>query len=288
MRVAAVDIGTNSMRLLVVEDGREIGRWEEVTGLGRGVDATGRLSADAVERTLEVLERYGRTMRELGVGRVRAVATSASRDAANAAELLDRAASALGVRPEVVPGTEEARLAFAGATAGASAPGPFVVVDIGGGSTELVWESRAVSMDIGSVRLTDRLLPERPASPEEVRAAGEHVDGLLASVDVDPFETALGVGGTWTSLAAVALDLPAFDRSAVHGAPLGRAQLAGLVERLARLDVAETAAIPALDPKRAPVILAGAVIAERVSAHLAAESVVVSCNDLLDGVVAGL
>jgi len=286
---AAVDIGTNSMRLLVVDgEGAELGRWEEVTGLGRGVDGTGRLSEEAVARTLAVLSRYGRTIAEAGADHVRAVATSASRDAANAGEFLDRAEAALGVRPEVVAGVEEARLSFAGATAGARGAAPYVVVDIGGGSTELVWEGGAASVDIGSVRLTERLLPDRPASPAALRAAAGHVAGLLAPVGVEPFRTALGVAGTWTSLAAVALSLPAFDRAAVDGTALTGEALAGLVESLARLTVEETAAIPALDPKRAPVILAGAVVAERVAAHLGADAVVVSTHDLLDGIVAGM
>lgn len=289
MRKAAVDIGTNSMRLLIVdEDGREMGRWEEVTGLGRGVDRSGRLAEDAVDRTIEVLTRYGSLMRDLDVGRARAVATSASRDAANREEFFSRAESALGVRPQLIPGVEEARLAYAGATADGPGSGPYLVIDIGGGSTELVGAASATSIDIGSVRLTERLLVDRPASGDQMAEAVCHVDELLATVEVEPFATAIGVAGTWTSLAAIALSLPSFDQRAVHRSRLARESLSTLVDRLAALTVEETAAIPALDPKRAPVILAGAVVASRVAERLGTGEIVVSCHDLLDGVAAAL
>lgn len=289
MRKAAVDIGTNSMRLLIVdEDGQEMGRWEEVTGLGRGVDRSGRLADDAIDRTIEVLTRYGSFMRDLDVGRARAVATSASRDAANREEFFSRAESALGVRPQLVPGVEEARLAYAGATADGPGSGPYLVVDIGGGSTELVGAACATSIDIGSVRLTERLLVDRPASGAQMAEAVSHVDELLAAVDVEPFVTVIGVAGTWTSLAAIILGLPFFDQRAVHRSRLARESLSTLVDRLAALTVEETAAIPALDPKRAPVILAGAVVASRVVERLGVGEVVVSCHDLLDGVAAAL
>jgi exopolyphosphatase/guanosine-5'-triphosphate,3'-diphosphate pyrophosphatase len=284
VKVAAVDIGTNSMRLLVVHrigDGlAELGRFERVTGLGRGVDATGELSEEAMDRTLLALSEFGGRMREIGVERRRAVATSASRDARNREVFFDRAELALGVRPEMISGDEEAALAFAGATSRTAEPAPHLVVDIGGGSTEFVTVDGGRSFDIGSVRLTDRVLFDRPASPDQVAAARAAVAEMF--LPVTPFAgSVIGVAGTWTSLARIHHG----DTVLVH---LSLADITGLVERLAGLTEEQTAALPGLDPARAPVILAGAVIAEGAATATGAERVVVSEHDLLDGVVAGL
>jgi exopolyphosphatase/guanosine-5'-triphosphate,3'-diphosphate pyrophosphatase len=284
VKVAAVDIGTNSMRLLVVHrigDGlAELGRFERVTGLGRGVDATGELSEEAMDRTLLALSEFGGRMREIGVERRRAVATSASRDARNREVFFDRAELALGVRPEMISGDEEAALAFAGATSQTGEAAPHLVVDIGGGSTEFVTVDGGRSFDIGSVRLTDRVLTDRPASPDQVAAARASVAEMF--LPVTPFAgSVIGVAGTWTSLARIhhgGTDL-------VH---LSLADITGLVERLAGLTEEQTAALPGLDPARAPVILSGAVIAEGAATATGAERVVVSEHDLLDGVVAAL
>lgn len=283
MARAAIDIGTNSMRLLMVgDDGREIVRLARVTGLGRGVDATRRLDPDAVGRTLEVFDQFGRLCDAHDVDRRRAVATSATRDAENRDEFLDLAAELLGVRPEVIGGDEEARLAYAGATAGRT--GEFVVVDIGGGSTEFVTESGQVSVDIGSVRLTDRLLPNRPVAYETVETAIEHVHGLFTGIDVPTGRPVIGVAGTWTSLAAISLQ----REGSVHDVTIERLTVERLVVRLAALSVEETAELPGLDPARAPVILAGAVIAREAMRRLGVMEVTVSEHDLLDGVLAGL
>ncbi|HSJ28447.1 MAG TPA: Ppx/GppA phosphatase family protein [Acidimicrobiia bacterium] len=287
MTRAAIDIGTNSMRLLIVDEGgHDLVRLARVTGLGRGVDAGRRLSDDAVARTLAVFEEFRRHCDERSVGRVRAVATSATRDAGNRQEFLDAAESVLGVRPQVIPGEEEARLSYVGATLGRT-DDP-IVVDIGGGSTEFVHATAGrivgVSVDIGSVRLTDRLLPHRPATYDELEAASEHVDGLFASLELPTSRPVMGVAGTWTSLAAIRAGSPA----AVHDAVLDRLTVDRLVARLAAASVEETASLPGLDPARAPVILAGAVIAREVMRALVATSVTVSERDLLDGVVAGL
>ena len=291
---AAVDIGSNSMRLLVVDDeGVERRREARVTGLGGGVDRSRRLSGDAVERTLGVLAEYGEAMRESGVDRVRAVATSATRDAENREGFLDQAERALGVRPEPISGVEEARLSFAGATRDVPGSGPYVVVDIGGGSTEFVWgdgEVEAVSVDIGSVRLTDRVLTDRPASFDQLEAAMRQVEELFVA-EVGPvpvFRVAVGVGGTWTSLAPIVLQLSVYDREAVHHSTLERIDVDRLVERLAAMSIEETERIPALDPARAPVILAGAVVARESMRFLGASSVLVSEHDLLDGIVSEL
>jgi exopolyphosphatase / guanosine-5'-triphosphate,3'-diphosphate pyrophosphatase len=283
---AAIDIGSNSIRLLIVDDaGVDIVRRQRVTGLGRGVDSSRLLSAGAVEETLAVLEDYRRRCDAHGVMELRAVATSATRDAHNRDDFIDRAATVLGVRPDVITGSEEAELAFTGATAGRM--GECVVVDIGGGSTEFVYRNDAIgaaTIDIGSVRLTDRLLPNRPASYEELETAAQHVAGLFEDVDAPGGRVVVGVAGTWTSLAGIL----AADAAAVHDSVIDRLAADRLVVRLAALSVDETAQLPGLDPARAPVILGGAVIAREAMRRLQTGEVRVSERDLLDGVVAGL
>jgi exopolyphosphatase/guanosine-5'-triphosphate,3'-diphosphate pyrophosphatase len=286
VRLAAVDIGTNSMRLLIAEDIAgslvELGRWVRVTGLGRGVDATGRLDPGAVDRTLLALAEFGGRMSKMGVERRRAVATSASRDAANAGDFLDRAELALEVRPEVITGGEEARLSYLGAVSSLPPEEAYVVVDIGGGSTEFVSAQGGRSIDIGSVRLTERALPDRPAGEEELAKARALVTEIFQPVAPSTARL-VGVAGTWTSLAGIKRGV--FD---VHHAELTRSDVAGLVARLAAMTVEQTAALPGFDPARAPVILAGAVLAEGAMDALAAERALISEQDLLDGVVASL
>ncbi len=288
-RLAAVDIGTNSMRLLVVEDGREVLRLQRVTGLGRGIGPDGRFDPEAVERTLTVLGEYGEILRRHRPDRVRAVATSASRRATDRDGFLARVAQVLGVEPEVIDGREEARLSYLGATSDPPGSGPFLVVDIGGGSTEFVWSDGEVSVDVGSVVLTDLALPDRPCPFEQLEAASRLVADELRRVELpDRIGTVIGVAGTWTSLAAISLGLDRYSRERVHHSRLDRLAVDRLVERLASLTVEETAAIPALDPARAPVILAGAVVARESIRRLGVTEVVVSEQDLLDGIVAGL
>ena len=299
MKVGAVDIGTNSVRLLVASlveadlFGPDRLAWLDrrvtVTSLGRGVDATGRFNPEAVGRTLAVLSGYGEALRSWGVDKVAAVATSATRDAADRDAFLDRAERALGVRPSVSPGDVEATRSFWGATADIEGAAPYLVIDPGGGSTEYVLGKErpaySVSVDVGSVRLTERSLPLRPATPGQLDRARAEVARLLRPVVLpeDP-GTAVGVGGTFTSLAAIALDLPQYDMEAVHGSVLGVDQLRGLMERLGAMTVEQTAAIPSLDPARAPVILAGAVIAYMSAVHIGADEITVSESDILDGV----
>ena len=284
MKVGVVDIGTNSIRLLLADDTGDLGRWEEVTGLGRGVDATGELSESAIADTLTALARYGGMMDDAGVAKRAAVATSASRDASNREEFFDRAEQALGVRPALISGELEAALAYAGATIDLNLPGPIVVSDIGGGSTEFATEAGGVSVEIGSVRLTERRLPRRPASPREVAAARDEVADLFASIEVPSASSLVGVAGTWVSLSGIAGGQPTHDLPAVHGSQLSRNQLADLVESLGNLTVAETAAIPGLHPARAPVILSGAVVAAGVMDATGAEEAYISGRDTLDGV----
>lgn len=292
MTRAAVDVGTNTVRLFIeVDGGREI-RETVVVGLGRGMERSGRLSPDGVEAAISVLTEFGGLLRRHEASRVRAVATAAARTASDADEFLARATQALGHPVEVITGEEEAALSYAGALAGLPGRSSTVVVDPGGGSTEFIMgeEGYAVSVPIGSVRLTDRALPDRPASEEAVAAAAGMVGRLFAERVRLPRrpERMIGVAGTFTSLAAIHLGLERYDREWVHGAVLGLADLVALVAMLRRLDIAETAAIPSLDPGRAPVILAGAVIAVEALRLSGLPEVQVSESDLLDGIVAGL
>ncbi|MGC3994255.1 MAG: Ppx/GppA phosphatase family protein [Propionicimonas sp.] len=295
---AAVDCGTNSVRLLVSrrEDGGlvELDRRLHLTRLGQGVDATGRFRPDALARTLDAMADFGAELDRLGVPAAhrRVVATSAARDAANSDEFFSGARLRLGVDAEVIPGEEEARLSFAGATSGL--PGtaqPVLVMDIGGGSTELVLGSdgvpaHAVSLDVGAVRVRERFLPSDPPAPAEIGAARAHVDELLdgSGIAFDRVATWVGVGGTATSLSALALHLPAYDRARVHGSVLAHRDLDSLTAELLAMPVAEVAALPTMVPGRADVICAGALICAAVGDRVAAD-LVVSEADILDGIV---
>jgi exopolyphosphatase/guanosine-5'-triphosphate,3'-diphosphate pyrophosphatase len=236
-----------------------------------------------------VLAAYGTALRSAGAERVLAVATSATRDAANRDEFLDAAEGVLGVRPEVISGDAEARLSFRGATAGLPGPAPYLVIDPGGGSTEFVLGESVpgfvASVDIGSVRITERALPGRPAPHSDLLAAASSVEAMFRAVDLpDTPGTVVGVGGTYTSLAAIALDLPRYDRLQVHRSVLSLDDLTSLAARLAGLTIEETAAIPSLDPARAPVILGGAIVAEAALRRSGRREVTVSEADILDGI----
>ena len=287
-----MDIGTNSVRLLVVSPEGEVGRWQTVTGLGRGLGERG-LAEESMARTVETLGRYGELISDRRVTAGRAVATSAVRDAANREEFLDRAEEALGIRPETISGEEEARLSFAGAVAELSGKENCMVVDIGGGSTELVWRNRegvieGVSLDLGSVRMTESVLPDRPPSRPQLQQAFAHAAEMLGAVSIPLRSRVVGVAGTWTSLAAIGLGLETYDRRQVHHSAMTAAQLAIMLAELAKLTVAETAAIPSLDPARAPVLLAGTVIAHESLRRLACPEALISESDLLDGLIAAL
>jgi exopolyphosphatase/guanosine-5'-triphosphate,3'-diphosphate pyrophosphatase len=294
MTVAAVDIGSNTVRLLITaDDGAEVAREVVVTGLGRGVDAAKVLERSAVDATLEVISRYAELCRRSGVGRIGAVATSATRDARNGAAVMDEIAELLGVVPEVIAGDREALLSYAGATDGLDS-GPHVVCDIGGGSTEFIeGEAGSVSWshsyDIGSVRLTDRCLGGHPPSPDRVARARAEVDAVLSEPRVRArTDTLIGVAGTFTSLAGIHLGLDRYDRAAVHGTMMTTDDIATLGDALAIMTLRELEAIPSLDPARAPVIVAGAIIAQRALLAASAEEVRVSEHDLLDGLTAEL
>lgn len=277
--VGVVDIGTNSMRLLITNGEMDLGRWEDVTGLGRGVDATGMLSEEAIERTIGALARFGAIMDREGVERRAAMATSASRDSSNRDVFLDRAESALGVRPTLISGEQEARYAFAGATARWDGPRPWVVSDIGGGSTEFVTEDREVSVDMGSVRLTERWFDNRPVAPDRLQSARLAVRAMFEGVIHTDVGSLLGVGGSWTEIGGlVGGPERDVDLATVTGEEVGR-----LVDTLAGMTVEESATLPTLNPKRAETILGGVVVAEAVMTTLGADTAVQSIADTLDG-----
>lgn len=298
LRVAALDCGTNSLRLLVTDvrgdTKHDVVREMRVVRLGQGVDETGRFHPDALQRTLAVTREFGELATVLGAERVRFCATSAARDAANADELNDGVEAILGVRPEVLTGEAEAQASFLGATRSIS--GPALVVDIGGGSTELVvgddgevgWSH---SFDVGSVRLTERFLHGDPATVQEVTALESYLDGMLRPrvADLDPVSTFVGVAGTITTVAAHALELPSYDSSRIHGARLPVDDVRTACLSLLRMSVADRRALPFMHPGRADVIGAGAMILDAVldAVPLATDTVTVSEHDILDGIAWG-
>ncbi|CCH86428.1 Ppx/GppA phosphatase [Modestobacter italicus] len=307
-RVAAIDCGTNSIRLLVADVPPEgahtdLLRRMEVVRLGQGVDATGRLAPEAIERTRVVLAEYAAQARELGAERVRMVATSASRDAANRADFEAMVTATLGQLPDVVPGVEEAELSFLGATASLSAAAqahgappprpPFLVVDIGGGSTEFVLGDAggvraARSVDIGCVRLTERHLRSDPPPPDEVQAAEADIRAALALVTADvpvaEAATLVGLAGSVTTVAALALALPAYDADAIHGSRIPVSAVRSVSAGLLTATRDKRAAYPVMHPGRVDVIGAGALILRVVMDAFDLEEVVVSEHDILDGI----
>jgi exopolyphosphatase / guanosine-5'-triphosphate,3'-diphosphate pyrophosphatase len=307
-RVAAVDCGTNSIRLLVADVPAEgahtdLLRRMEVVRLGQGVDATGRLAPEAIERTRVVLAEYTAQARELGAERIRMVATSATRDAANRADFEAMVAATLGQLPDVVPGVEEAELSFLGATASLSAAAqahgappprpPFLFVDIGGGSTEFVLGDAggvraARSVDIGCVRLTERHLHSDPPPPDEVQAAEADIRAALelvaADVPVHEAATLVGLAGSVTTVAALALDLPAYDPVAIHGSRIPVAAVRSVTAGLLSATRAKRAGYPVMHPGRVDVIGAGSLVLRVIMDAFDLEEVVVSEHDILDGI----
>ncbi len=302
MRVAAVDIGTNSVRLLVgdVESPagalRTIDRRMHITRLGQGVDSARRLAPEAVERTLTVLREYQDAIESNGVTRVRATATSAARDAENRDDFFTAAKSALGTELELLSGEEEARLSFAGATTGLDAAAPYLVVDIGGGSTELVLgttEPEALcSVDVGCVRITEQYLHSDPPAPEELSNAVSAVRDQIADVDraipdLRDAATLLGLAGTVTTVAAVEQGLP-YDRDRIHHFRLTREAVEDVFRTLALEPVAERRHNPGLEPERVDVIVGGVIVLASILRTLEFDDLLVSENDILDGLARSL
>lgn len=300
MNVGAIDIGTNSTRLLVAEVGAgvpaAVERLMRVTRLGQGVDGARRLAPEAIERTVAVLAEYRTVLDRHGVERVRATATSAARDAENRDDFFDAAEAALGVRPGLLSGTEEAGLSFAGATTGLAAPAPFLVVDIGGGSTEFVVGTNApeasISVDVGCVRITEQFLASDPPSPEELSAAISVVQGYLADVEqavpVEKAATMVGVAGTITTLAAIELGLGEYDSEKLHHFRLTRAAAEDVFRTLATEPIEARRHNPGLDPGRVDVIVGGALTLVAILRTFRIDEVLVSEADILDGLALSL
>jgi exopolyphosphatase/guanosine-5'-triphosphate,3'-diphosphate pyrophosphatase len=302
VRLAALDVGTNSTRLLVadVTDGvitTEHAREMVITRLGQGVDRTGRFDPAALRRTLDVLAAYADTCRRLGVERRRLVATSATRDAADRQAFLDGVRDLLGVEAEVLTGQAEAAAAYRGATSDLLGDQPTLVVDIGGGSTELILGSgpdaeASVSLDIGCVRLFERHLHSDPPAGTEVAALRADVAAHLARVGgvLDPgrAERVVGVAGTVTTVTAIALGLEAYDPRRIHLAALGAPDIAATAEKLAAMTVAERATLPVMAKGREDVIAAGALLLDELVQAFRVQQVIASETDILDGVLLGL
>ncbi|MGW0483865.1 Ppx/GppA phosphatase family protein [Nonomuraea sp. NPDC003214] len=309
MRVAAVDCGTNSVRLLIADVGddslTEVERRMEIVRLGEGVDRTGRLSPDALERTFGAMLRYRELIDRHGAVATRVVATSATRDAGNRDRFTDGVREIFGVAPEVVTGAEEAELSFTGSTRGllrlspeTEVPQgplpPYLVVDIGGGSTEFVVGSRhaeaAISVDIGCVRLTERHLRDAgdPPSAEALESVVADVEKALdrveAEVPVRQAHTLVGLAGSVTTVAGVALGLPEYDPARIHHARISAEQVHEVTRRLLAMTHGERAALGVMHPGRVDVIGAGALILDRIVRRFTFAQVVVSEHDILDGI----
>jgi exopolyphosphatase/guanosine-5'-triphosphate,3'-diphosphate pyrophosphatase len=300
-RVAGIDCGTNSIRLLIADlpdepgaELRDVTRRMEIVRLGQGVDRTGRLAAEAIERTRLALVGYAEAIADAGATKVRMVATSASRDASNAAEFREMVHATLGQPPEVVTGGQEAELSFRGAVVGLppGLPAPYLVVDIGGGSTEFVRGTTTVessiSVDIGCVRMTERHLHDDPPTPAQVAAAraeiASTVERALSHVDGARARTVVGLAGSVTTVVAIALGLDSYQPERIHHTEISTAQVTAVTEELLGLTRAQRLALPVMHPGRADVIGAGSLILQVVLDLVGAAGVVASEHDILDGI----
>ncbi len=301
-RLGAIDIGTNSVRLLVADvDGageaaklESLDRRIQITRLGQGVDESRRLDPEAISRTLDALREFRGALDELGVERARATATSAVRDADNRDEFLGSAADVLGFEPELLPGTEEARLSFLGATAGLDEPAPYLTLDIGGGSTEFVVGTHEpeglISVDTGSVRITEQHLRSDPPEPEELSEAVSVVRAHLADVErevpaVRDAATLIGVAGTITTVAAIELGLTEYDRDKIHHFRLDRTAAEDVFRTLATEPVEVRRHNPGLEPGRVDIIVGGTLILVTIMRTFDFNELLVSEADILDGLV---
>ncbi len=302
--VAAIDCGTNAIRLLVAEvdaDGtlHEHARLMQIVRLGEGIDRTGEFSAEALNRTFAAVDEYADVIRELGASRTRFVATSASRDASNRDAFIAGVRRRLGIDPEVITGTEEAALSFAGAVRGlppGRATPPALVVDIGGGSTEFVLGGTepefSASVDVGCVRMTERHLHDDPPTQAQIAAAWVDIEAAVAAAgERVPFAQAgclVGLAGSVTTVAAMAMDLPEYDASVLHGAVVSADEVAAVTSSLLAMTRAERAALPFMHPGRVDIIAGGAMVLQAAMRSAGADRVVVSETDILDGIVYSL
>ncbi|MFJ9811465.1 exopolyphosphatase [Streptomyces sp. NPDC101158] len=297
-RVAGIDCGTNSIRLLVADVHPETGELIEldrrmtIVRLGQGVDRTGRLAPEALERTFAACRDYAAVIEEFGAEKLRFVATSASRDAENRDDFVRGVVEILGVEPEVITGDQEAEFSFTGATGELHGDDRRLVVDIGGGSTEFVVGNRHVeaarSVDIGCVRLTERHVRHDPPTAEEIAAIRADVRAALdlaaETVPLTEAGTLVGLAGSVTTVAAVALGLQEYDSTKIHHSRISRAQVDAVVDRLLGSTHDERAAIEVIHPGRVDVIIAGALVLAEIMERTGAAEVVVSEHDILDGI----
>lgn len=292
--VAAIDCGTNSTRLLVSEGGRvTLDRLMRITRLGKGVDGTGRLDGDAIARTVDVLREYRAVMDRFSVERVRITATSAARDAANRDEFFDAAHAVVGARPELLSGDEEGRLSFLGATADLDpASGPFLVCDIGGGSTEFAFGATsceaAISIDVGCVRITEQFLHGDPPTAEELSTALSvievHLDDVARAIPDGPeAATFVGLAGTVSTAASVELGLATYDRDRIHHFTLTKAAVEDVFRTLATEAIADRVFNPGLERERADVIVGGLCVLVTIMRRWGLSTCLVSESDILDG-----
>ncbi|MFP1629103.1 exopolyphosphatase [Streptomyces sp. 5K101] len=301
-RVAAIDCGTNSIRLLVADVDPESGSLVDldrrmiIVRLGQGVDRTGRLAPEALERTFAACREYAAVIKELGAETVRFVATSASRDAENRDDFVRGVLDILGVEPEVITGDQEAEFSFTGATRSLAGrtdlDKPYLVVDIGGGSTEFVVgeeHARAArSVDIGCVRMTERHAPSSPATPEQIAAIRADIEAALdlaaQTVPIDEARTLVGLAGSVTTVAGIALGLDTYDSARIHHSRISYEQVEEVTTMLLNATHDERAAIGVMHPGRVDVIQAGALVLLTIMQRIGAREVVVSEHDILDGI----
>ena len=296
--VAAIDLGTNSTRLLVHDGQQTVERLMTITRLGQDVDRTGRLADEAIERVLSCLRDYRAVMDRLGVTKVRAAATSAARDAANRDDFFDAVESVIGARPELLSGLDEGRLSFNGATADLDpADGPFLVFDIGGGSTEFAYGTdeaeAAMSLDIGCVRLTEKYIESDPPAPEELLAClsitETHLDDIAREIpQVAHARTYVGLAGTVSAAAAVELGLAEYDREQIHHFRLTKDAAEDVYRTLVTEARDDRIHNPGLEEARADVIVGGMCILVRIMRYFDIEELIVSESDILDGLAASL
>ena len=296
MSGAAIDCGTNSIRLLIADiDGdnfREVHRDMEIVRLGQGVDATGKFDPEAIERTLTATKKYAEVIASKGVEKVRFCATSATRDAANRDIFIDGVREILGIEPEVIAGTEEAALSFMGATKGLThAEKPFLVVDIGGGSTEFVLGGEQVdfakSVNIGCVRMSERHFKKQPPGAESIQSAIKDIDEAIADaafiVPLKESKTLIAVAGTATTVAAAALGLSEYDRHAIHLSRVSAQKVIEVAQMFGLMSREEISALGYMHPGRVDVIAAGSLVLSRVMLATGATEFVASESDILDG-----